>query len=234
MAYQLGWLSNSSSGPSLGVHSGDYHTVGAGSNPLTTPARNTQASGSSLLIFSAFYLTEFGSLVHNKTGTISDVSSLAYTAWAPYGGKFSWVQTLTGGAGQTVSHSNSALYAGDEKTLFMVEVMNGQTLISPSPQELPASGASVVTSNSVTTTGPAVVVCCCWGDANVNTPMNMTVHADSVAEGWAQIEDITIDGAAHIQGAVAARQVTGAGTYSCKWDFNPSQRALFFTVAVQS
>lgn len=221
--------------PTLGAHAGAYQTVGAGSNPVTTPSRDTQASGSSLLIFSAFYLTEFGSLTHNKSGTINNVGQQAYTAWGPYGGRLDWVQSLVGGSGQTVSYSNSALYATDEKTLFMVEVKNGQTLITPSPlvAELPASAASVVTSNSVTTTGPAVVLCCAWGDANISNPMDMAVHADSIAEGWTQIEDITLNDTAHIQGSLAAREVSGAGTYSCKWNFTPAQRALFFIVAVQ-
>lgn len=231
-----GAVASTGTAPSLGVHSGAYQTVGAGSNPITTPSRDTQASGSTLLIFSAFYLTEFSSLTHNKTGSLSNVSSQAYTAWGPYGGRLDLVQTLTGGTGQTASLSLSAPYATDEKTIFMVEVKDGQTLVTTSPlvEELPASAASVVTSNDVTTTGAAVVLCCAWGDANVSNPMDMTVHADSSAEGWSLIEDITIPSEAHIQGAIAARTVTGAGTYSCKWNFTPAQRALFFTVAVQA
>lgn len=222
--------------PSLGVHSGTYQTVGAGSNPITTPSRDTQSSGSSLLVFSAFYLTEFSSLTHNKTGSLSNVSSQQYTAWGPYGGRLDWVQSLTGGTGQTASLSLSAPYATDEKTIFMVEVKDGQTLVTTSPlvEELPGSAASVVTSNSVTTTGAAVVLCCAWGDANVSNPLDMAVHADSIADGWSQIEDITINSEAHIQGAIAARTVSSAGTYSCKWNFTPAQRALFFTVAVQA
>lgn len=220
--------------PSLGVFNGGYQQQGLGSNPLTVVAGDTQASGSSLLIFSAAKLDDVTSVTHNKTGTLSNLGSLAYTVWGPYGARLDAVSALTGGAGQSASMSLIPGNSTDEKTLFVMEVRNGQTITLATPVELPASGASVVTGNSISTSGAAVLFCCVWGDGNISTPMNLTVHADSIADGWTQIGDISIDGIAHIQGALAARTVSGAGTYSCKWDFNPAQRALFFTGKVEA
>lgn len=220
--------------PSLGAYTSNYDIDNNGANPLVSPAIATQADGSSLLIFTALDLSKFFSVTHNKTGSVAALGSLAYTAWAPYGARMDWVQNLQGGSGQTASLTVDGSIAAREKTIFVVEVKNGRTLVLATPQELPASGAAVVTSTAVTVDAAAVVVCCAWGDANVSNPMDMGVHADSLAEGWVQIGDVTINNAAHIQGAVAARVVSVGGTYACKWNFTPAQRALFFTAAVKA
>jgi hypothetical protein len=237
MAYYMPWGVSLATavGPSLGVYNGGYQQQGLGSNPLTVVAGDTQSSGSSLLIFSAAKLDDVISVTHNKTGTLSNLGSLAYTVWGPYGARMDAVASLTGGTGQSASISLIPGNSTDEKTMFVMEVKNGQTITLDTPAELPASGASVVTGNSITTTGAAVLFCCVWGDGNISTPMNLTVHADSLAEGWSQIGDISIDGIAHIQGALAVRTVSGAGTYGgTKWDFDPAQRALFFAGKVQA
>lgn len=223
--------------PSLGAFNQAFDIQGAGSNPLTVAVGATQAAGSSLLIFSASKLDEVAAsnpLTHNKTGTVAFVSSLAYAAWAPYGARMDWVPDLAGGSGQTASLTMLSSQATGEKTIFAMEVKNGRTLSLVTPTELVS--AATPTCADVTTTGPAVLFCCVWGDANISPTMDLLVHADALAAGWVQIGDVSIGSdTQHIQGALAARVVSGAGTHSgCEWALTPSQRLLVFTGSVQA
>lgn len=224
--------------PSLGTYQSAYdlHTVGV--NPKTTPTFTTQADGSSLYVFAACDLNEFGTsgVSHNKTGAVSHVGSLQYTLWAPYGARMFRVQSLQGGTGQTVSMTVGAGAATAEKTIMAVEVMHGRTLQDWNVQELPASAASSVTGPTVTTTGAAVLLSAWFGDASVSNPLSAAVSAASQADGWTLLPgmEITIDSQAHIQAALAARVVSGAGSYSCEWNHVPNQRALMFAAAVQA
>lgn len=222
--------------PSLGGYNSAYdiHTVGV--NPKTTPTFTTQGDGSGLYVFAACDLNEFGTsgVSHNKTGAVSHVGSLQYTFWAPYGARMFRVQSLQGGTGQTVSMTVGAGAATAEKTIMAVEVMNGRTLQDWNAQELPASAAASVTGPSVTTTGAAVLLSAWWGDANVSNPMSADLSAAALADGWQKLIEITVESQAHIQAALAARVVSGAGTYSCEWNHVPNQRALMFAAAVQA
>lgn len=220
--------------PALGNYGSKVDLLNSGTNPCTTTSFDTQASGSSLVIFSACYLNEVSSVGHNKTGTVANIGQRAYTVWGPYGARADWVQNLAGGTGQTASLTMNAGRATDEKTVMAVEVKNGQTLQASNFVEVPASAGAQSTGGSVTTTGPAVLLCGWWGDSDVATPMDAAVSAASAADGWVRIINQTLDGEAHIQSVLAYRVVSGAGTYSCTWDNTPSQRAIVATLAIQA
>lgn len=204
---------------------------GDGVSPISTPTFTTQADGSSLFIFTAADLSTISSVSHNKTGTVANLGSLAYSDWAPFGARCDWVQTFQGGTGTVASASNS-INPQREKTLFAAEVRNGRTVADIDIVEVPL--AEVVTSGSVVTTGPAVLFSCWWGAGDVSNPMDCILTSAAIADGWVQIADYTIDSLAHIQGALAYRVTTAPGTYACQWDHTPAQKAIMITLAVQA
>lgn len=225
--------------PSLGVYGQNYHLQGAGTNPLIVAVGDTQASGSSLLIFYACKLDEVATaptapVSHNKGGAVSFVDSLAYAAWTPYGARMDFVQDLAGGAGQTTSLTMLSTQATGEKTGFAMEVKNGKTLSLITPTELVSAATS--SCSDITTTGPAELYCCVWGDANISPTMALQLHADALAAGWSQIGEVALgNDVQHIQGALAVRKVFGSGTWSgAKWNLTPSQRIMVFTGSVQA
>ena len=232
-ALTMGGSVASAPAPTIGVAGQGYQIHTAGTTPITITVGDTQASGSSLLFLVGTDLDQITTATHNKTGTVSQLANAELAAWAPYGGRLWGISDLQGGTGQTVSVAVQAGAATIEKTLCAVEVIGGQSVTAGTPEELPASAGSVVTSPAMSTTSAGVVLCFVIGDANVSNPLDLLVHADSTGEGWEQLCDVSVNSEAHVQMAVAAREVSGAGSYSCKWNFTPAQRGLFFMARVQ-
>ena len=84
-----------------------------------------------------------------------------------------------------------------------------------------------VKSPSVTTSGPAVIIAYWWGDAGAS--------GDKVAvpnNGFTVLESIGASGSL-VQCFVAAKTVSGAGTYDVTWTSTPAQGAQLWMVAVQ-
>ena len=84
-----------------------------------------------------------------------------------------------------------------------------------------------VTSQQVTTTGAATLVAFWWGDGL--EPNGGTIQANN---GFQVIDSIQ-DSGSLVQGAVAVKNVTAAGTYDVTWTAAPIQGAQLWLIAVQ-
>jgi hypothetical protein len=126
---------------------------------------------------------------------------------------------MVGGSGQVVS---TMAPATDEITEMAVEVTNATKVSSVFGEQRTAP----LTSMSITTTGPAALIAYWWGDNDADmrtaTPDNDFVVLDSILTQGELVE-----------GAVAAKVVSAAGTYDVTWTATPPQGALLWLVAVE-
>ena len=209
----------------LGAHTISFHRLGGNSAPLTSSGITTQSTRSTLLAcvgrgdLSAFSLPSDnkGNMPYLQLGTAHP-----YTLWGSSGTALYAFASATGGAGHTVTTDTPP---GDEITLAVVEITNGGLIQDYKWNE--ALGGVPTTSLNVTTTGPATLVAFWWGDAGVDG--NKTAQPNN---GFTVIDSV-LDAGALVQCAVAAKEVTTAGTYNVTWNATPQQGAQLWLVAVQ-
>jgi len=214
------------SGPTLGVHTLLGVEDGSGSDPETTSPINTQASGSSLVTFTAGYSNNTGGPSDSEGNTWTAAGTEVYTG---YGGQFDvrgyYVEVATGDTGHTVTFQADGTPAG-EMTIPFVEIKNAGELIDYA-QNYPAAG-NPLTSGDVTTTGPAVLVAFWWGDATGLT------HTAVPNNNFTTIESfVNLPPNSAVQCVVAVREVMTAGTYNVTWTETPDQGAPLWLFAFQ-
>lgn len=213
--------------PTIGVHTLLGIEDGSGSDPETTSPINTQASGSSLVTFTAGYTNNSGGPTDSEGNTWTSAGSEVYTG---YGGQFDvrgyYVEVATGDTGHTVTFQADGTPAG-EMTIPFVEIKNAGKLVQVA-QNYPAAG-SALTSGNVTTTGPAVLLAFWWGDTTGLT------HTASPNNSFTNIEEFgNLPPNSAVQCFVAAREVTAPGTYNVTWTETPDQGAPLWLFAFQN
>jgi hypothetical protein len=211
-------------GPTLGVHTLLGVLDGAGTDPETTSGINTQASGSSLVAFTAGYANNSGGPSDSEGNTWTHAGTEVYTG---YGGQFDvrgyYVEVATGDTGHTVTFQADGTPAG-EMTVPFIEIKNAGELIDYA-HNYPAAG-NPLTSSNVTTTGPALLVALWWGDATGLT------HTAVPNNGFTVIESFVSWPSTAVQCVVATREVP-AGTYNVTWTETPDQGAPLWLFAFQ-
>jgi len=221
--------SNGIASPTVGAHSLTNYDLGQnGSLIISSPARNTQASGSTMLVcigrgdISAF--TQVPTDNRGNTPYIQLGSTHGYVPEYPDSGTalyaFPWV---AGGTGHVITASTVAF---DEVTLDAVEIKNGGVIQDFKWNEV--LQGDPLTSLNVTTTGPATLVAFWWGDGN-----QYFVHT-AIPDGGFTVIDSLLPLGSYVQTAVATRDVATAGTYHVTWNSGGNEGAQLWLVAVQS
>jgi hypothetical protein len=209
--------------PGLGAHVLYTQDESLGTNPATSPAITTQASGSSLVAFSMGWNNNFagpGDSFVNTWTQISDMNIYAggnfYTAvWA--------VEAAAGGAGHTLSFAKPEHPTG-EISMGLIEGLDGGDVsitFRLAPENDPTPG-------TITTRGPATLVAIWGGDS---FELSHTATPDN---GFAVIDAyLDLGPTSAVQVAVAARQVDAAGTYTVNWTATPAQRCACYLLAIE-
>jgi hypothetical protein len=218
----------SPSAPALGAHASNYQMIGTSSaSSISLPALNTAPSGSTLLVGVGRGSNASRPLPTDNKGNTSSVlgSTHAYSLWAGSGTTLYAFQPMTGGAGQVVTVGIAA--TGDEVSVLGVEIRNGGVIRQHTWTEVAAGNP--LTTLDVTTTGPALLVAFWWGDYGGESPM--TVAVDS---GFTVLDSIVATGNGLVEGAVAVRATSAAGTYHVTWSATPLMGAQLYLVAVEA
>jgi hypothetical protein len=213
---------------SLGSHTLLAHEDGNGPSTAITAPITTAANGSTLLVFSAGYTDNDQPPTDNHGNTWTQLG--APVVYRGYNGEFNVTAYLVpqahGGASHTVSILKNNVPSG-EITVPFIELRDAGVLQSVAVNYPPASGA--LTSGTVTTTAAATLIAVWWGDA---TGLHHSAIPDN---GFSIIENfVDLPPNSAVQCVVAARQVTGAGTYSVTWATSPQQGAPLWLLAFQS
>lgn len=119
---------------------------------------------------------------------------------------------------------------GDEATVSVVEVRGAAQVAAFSWVEQPAG--NTVTSAPVVTTGPALLLAWWWGSGPVNQQ-----HTAVPGDGFTLVPQATELGDnspnGYIQVAVAAKEVTSAGSYTITWSSQIAEGAQLYLLALQ-
>ena len=214
--------------PTVGAHSLTNYFLGDHDNPtISTPAMNTQHSGSTMLV--CIGRGNIGAFTNAPTDDKTNApyvqlgTTHGYVPQYPDSGTALYaVPTVTGGNGHVVT---AATVAFDEVTVDAVEIMNGGIIEDFKWNEV--QQGHPLTSLSVTTTGPATLVAFWWGDGN-----QYFAHTAVPSNGFTVIDSILPIGS-YVQSAVATKDVTTAGTYNVTWDSGGNEGAQLWLVAVQ-
>jgi len=215
--------------PGLGGHAVNYSRLGAPNPhpmPITTPPMTTH-TGSTLVvgvgrgkkILFALPTDNKGNAPYQQMGAVHP-----YTHWVDSGTALYAFPSAAGGAGFKVSASTDD---EDEITIFALEVLGGSSIQSVWNEVVQPSQPVPVTSRSITTTGPATLIAFWWGDAASN------VDHTAVPDNDFTVVDAVLGGGSLVQGAVAVKTVTDAGTFNVTWTATPVQGAQLWLVAVQ-
>jgi len=215
--------------PTLGAHTVTNYNLGQNSKiTITSPAMNTQASGSTMLVcigrgdISAF--TQVPTDNRGNTPYIQLGTTHGYVPLYPDSGTALYAfPSATGGAGQLVTANT---IAGDEVTLDAVEIKEGGVIQDYKWNEV--LQGNPLTSLDVTTTGPATLVAFWWGDGN-----QYFAHTAVPGDGFTRIDAILPIGS-YVQTAVATKDVTAPGSYHVTWNSGGNEGAQLWLVAVQS
>jgi len=212
----------------LGAHTLYWQGEGAGSSPAVTAPIETQATGSSLIVFNAGYASN--SLAPTDTYENAWSALGSAVVYEGYDGAFDVKAYVAlagrGGSGHSVSIVKNGQASG-EITMPFIEVRNAGVLQAVA-QNYPSANATI-TSGNVTTTGPATLIAVWWGDAFV---LDMTAVPD---QGFVRIDCLLhLPPNSAVQSAVAYRQVSVAGTYNVTWSQSPAQGAPLWLFAFQS
>lgn len=214
--------------PVLGSHTLLGQEDGHGTSPAVTSPIDTQASGSSFVVFNGGFVSNTQPPTDNKGNVWTPLR--APVVFNGYDGRYDIKSYVAlsgrGGSGHTVSIVKNGTTSG-ELTLPFVEIRNAGVL-QDIAQNYPAQGTQV-TSDRVTTTGPAVLIALWWGDGfflqNSAIPNN----------GFSLIENfVDLPPGSAVQCVVAYRQVNGAGTYNVTWAQSPAQGAVLWLLAFQA
>jgi hypothetical protein len=214
--------------PSLGAHTLLIHSEGMGVSPAVSEPLQTQASGSSMLVFNGGYAANSAAPVDSYANKWKQLGGDV-----PYGNGYDSFNVKAyialaakGGPNHTVGVIKNGNVAGEISIPF-VEIKNAGVL-KDYAQNYPAA-ALKITSGTVTTTGPATLVAVWWGDGGVK---RMTAVPDSgfdVIDSFLMLPDNS-----GVQCAVAVREVSAAGIYNVSWIGTPVQGAILWIFAFQS
>ncbi|MBN8727816.1 MAG: hypothetical protein J0H15_08955 [Xanthomonadales bacterium] len=214
--------------PTLGAHTLLGQEDGYGANPAVTAPIDTQASGSSFLVFNAGHASNTDPPTDNKGNAWSPLG--APVVYHGYDGAYD-LKAYTalgghGGAGHVVSIVKNGNSSG-ELTLPFIEVRNAAVIADSA--EVYADAAPQVSSGSVTTTGPAVLVALWWGDGFYLQQTAVPDNGFTVAD-----EFLDLPPNSAVQCVVAYRQVAAAGTWRVSWTQAPAQGAILWLIALQA
>lgn len=213
--------------PALGAHVFLGQGEGLGVSPAVTRAVDTQTAGSVFVVFNAGY-TSNGAIptdtYHNRWRSLGRAMT-----YANYGERFDVKAYVAldgkGGPAHTVSIVKRGEPAG-ELSLPFVEVRHA-TRVQAMAQSY-AAPALVVASDEIEVDGPATLLAFWWGDGGVK---RMTV---TPGDGFELIDAFTeLPDESGVQGAVAWREVTEAGTYRVHWTAAPVQGAALWLIAIR-
>ncbi len=229
--------------PGVGGHGLAYYKLSdprypASTTSISTPKMTTSATGSTIVVSigrgdktkfalaSALPTDNMGNAPYQTQGEHAysppnDPSGTAlYTFTNAHGGPDFQVTTGTG------QNSKGQL---DEITIAAVEVVEGTRIVDQTWNEAAEPSPSApVTSQSVTTTGAATLVAFWWGEAFPRTPQSATPGND-----FSLLDSNAYETDSFVQCAVAAKNVSAAGTYNVTWTSDPPQGAQLWLVAIQ-
>jgi len=212
--------------PGVGAHGiADYHYQASSQTSIATPALDTQASGSTMIVaVGRGMLAGFVLPTDNKGNSpYQQIGQTEPYHYFPNSGTATYAfPRMTGGAGQVVETTN---ISEDEITLAAVEIVNSTQIADESWID---ATDTPTTSMPVTTTGPATLVAIWWGEAD-SQPMPQQAMPNN---GFAVIET-ALDAGSLVQCAVAVKNVGSAGTYEVAWTAMPVQVAQLWLIAVQ-
>lgn len=211
----------------LGGHGLGVHFIGSGGS-VTTSSFTSTTNDMAIACVGRGQISDFATqtVSDNKgNGNYAQVGGAhGYTGW-PTSGTALFQKTLTtGGSGHTVTATKSAGANTDEVTVLAATASGVSAIVDSQWNE---DLTSPNTSASVTTTGPAILFSCWFGN-DTNGELN-----PAVSSGWTVIEHTSSLASSHIQGALAYRIVSGAGTYSIDWTPSTSQGAQLWIAAIQ-
>jgi hypothetical protein len=223
------WERETVASPTTGAHALSYYAFGQTSSiSISTPAMNTQPSGSTMVVSSG--RGDIGNFPHVPTDNMGNSPYIQlgplhnYDPLYPGSGTALYAfPSANGGVGHVVT---STMVHSDEVTLDVVEVKNGG-LIQDFKWNAVLKG-NPLTSLNVTTTGPATLVAFWWGDGNEGV-----AHVAIPNNGFTVIDSLLIKGGL-VQSAVATKDVAQAGSYNVTWDSAGQEGAQLYLVAVQS
>jgi hypothetical protein len=213
--------------PSLGAHVFLAQGEGLGVSPATTPPVDTQAQGSLFLVFNAGYASN-DSTPHdtyaNRWGPLGQPQ-----AYANYGHRFAVRAYVAANGKGGPAHGVSIEKRGEAKgelSLSFVEVRHASRVASFARTY--AGEALQVVSGTVTVDGPATLLAFWWGDGGVKRMRVSPGDGFTLIDAFVQLPDES-----GVQGAVAWRQVTAAGSYRVHWTAAPVQGAALWLIALQ-
>jgi hypothetical protein len=221
--------------PGLGAHGLSYFKLDhmPVETTLSTPPVKTQSSGSTIVVsVGRGDNTLLSTPTDNKGNTpYQDMGVHAYNLYQDSGTALYAFPSAAGGADFRVTTNAGLAVAGsnagrpDEITIAAVEVVEGTRVQDFSWNEdlNPPN-----TSKSVTTTGPATLIAFWWGDGFPHTPQSATA-----GDGFDRIDTNAFETDSFVQCAVAAKNVSAAGTYDVTWTSDPEQGAQLWLIAVQ-
>ena len=228
-AVMLTVVYGSRANPTVGTHSFTNYYLGANGNlAISTPALNTQISGSTMLVcIGRGNISAFTNVpTDNKTNApyLQLGTTHGYVPQYPDSGTALYAfPAAAGGTGHIVTATTVAF---DEVTVDAVEIKNGGVIKDFKWNEV--LQGNPLTSLSVTTTGPATLVAFWWGDGN-----QYFAHTAVPDSGFTVIDSLLPIGS-YVQTAVATKDVAAAGTYHVTWNSGGNEGAQLWLVAVQS
>jgi hypothetical protein len=214
--------------PGLGAYAMTHYRYHANSpSSLSTPPMVTQGAGSMMVVAVARGDdTRFALPTDNKGNTAQQLGAMhTYTRWPTSGTAVYAFPSVAGGSNYMISTTTDP---ADEITMAAIEVIEGSKIQDTQWNEV-MSGGGPLTTKSVTTTGPATLIAFWWGDGFFdNTPQNATAN-----NGFVVVGSVVNETGSFVQGAVAVKNVTAAGTYDVTWTATPEQGAQLWLIAVQ-
>jgi hypothetical protein len=210
--------------PGAGAHALAYYRYESHDVTIDTPPMTTQASGSTIVVsVGRGDAGAFAAPTDDRGNVYAPLDAVhPYTRWPDSGTTVYAATDARGGAGHVLT---STVPGDDEITIAAVEVIDGTAVADVSWTEVLVG--SPLTSAPVTTTGPATLIAFWWGDGGAEG--DKTAVPD---DGFTVVDAILMSGSL-VQGAVAVRDVTAAGTYDVTWTATPEQGAQLWLIAVQ-
>ncbi|WP_448097382.1 hypothetical protein [Luteibacter yeojuensis] len=213
--------------PSLGAHVFLGQGEGLGVSPAVTPPVDTQPRGSVFVVFSAGYASN-DAVPRDTYGNRWKTLGHAMT-YANYGDRFDVKGYVAlegkGGRGHTVSIVKRGEARG-ELSLPFVEVRNASRVQAIAQSY--AEPSLVVASGDIEVDGPATLLAFWWGDGGVKRMSAVPGDGFQLIDAFVELPDES-----GVQGAVAWRQVTAAGTYRVHWTAAPVQGAALWIIAIR-
>lgn len=228
---------------SIGVHVMDSQPDPY-SNRNAALTLNTQASGSMVVLAAGGNTSSLGGTwTDNKGNTIRKLAAPATLPdWSGYGSQVGVTQMpMAGGSGHTFA---IPVANNDENTSFAVEVIGGGRAKYVFSSHANAGATTSQSVGPITTDGAAVLISFAWGASPVVPPFSGTSGPSGSGEGTPFVLSpdsgfTTLEAQLHnyqygeVQGAMAAKAVTSAGSYSLTWTLGPAQGADIWLVAVE-